>query len=69
MISQKVVSDVYAFASTVLTWVVSNLYGAFIVTYERNVVHSVTIVLEGLSHPKWLCTITTGGNILRFGRG
>jgi hypothetical protein len=51
MISQKVVSDAYVFGSLMLTRVVSNLIGTLIVTYERDMVHSVTIVLESLSHP------------------
>jgi hypothetical protein len=32
--------------------VVSNLDGTLIITYEWNIVHSVTIILESLSHPK-----------------
>jgi hypothetical protein len=52
MISQEVVSDVYMFGSKMLTRVVSNLYGTLIITYEWNMVHGVTIILESLSHPK-----------------
>jgi hypothetical protein len=69
MISQKVVSDVYMFGSIMLTRVVSNLYGTLIVTYETDMVHSVTIVLESLSYLQELCTTTTGSDILHFGRG
>jgi hypothetical protein len=61
--------EVYVFSSRVFTRVVSNLDGTLIITYEWNMVHSVTIILESLSHPKKLCTTTTGGEILRFGRG
>jgi hypothetical protein len=45
MISQEMVPDVYLFGSRMLTWVVSNLDGTLIITQERNLVHSVTIVL------------------------
>jgi hypothetical protein len=31
-------------------------------------VHSVTIILESLSHLKNLCTTTSGGDILHFDR-
>jgi hypothetical protein len=51
MISQKVVSVVYVFGSRMPTRIVSNLYGTLIVTLEREMVHSVTMVLESLSHP------------------
>jgi hypothetical protein len=51
MISQKVVSDVYVFGSRILTRFVCYLCDTIIVTYERDMVHSVTIVLESLSHP------------------
>jgi hypothetical protein len=52
MVSQEMVADVYVFGSRVLIRVVSNLDGTLIVTYEWNMVHSVTIILESLSHPK-----------------
>jgi hypothetical protein len=52
MVSQKMVSNAYVFGSRVLTWVISNIDGTLIVTYEWNMVHSVTIILESLSHPK-----------------
>jgi hypothetical protein len=35
-----------------LTRVVSNIYVTLTVTKERDLVHSVTIVLYGLLHPK-----------------
>jgi hypothetical protein len=34
-----------------------------------DMVHSVTIVLESLSHPQKFCTTTTGGDILHFDHG
>jgi hypothetical protein len=52
MVSQEILSDVYVFGSRVLIRVVSNLDGTLIVTYEWNMVHSVTIILESLLHPK-----------------
>jgi hypothetical protein len=52
MISQKVVPGVYVFGSTMFIRVVSNLDGTLIVTQERDMVHSVTVVLESLSQPK-----------------
>jgi hypothetical protein len=45
MISQEVVSDIIVFGSRMLTWIISNLDGTLIVTSERVLVHSVTIVL------------------------
>jgi hypothetical protein len=69
MISQKVVPDVYVFGSRMLTRIVRNLYSTLIVTWDRNMVYSVTIILKSLSHPKKLCTTTSGGDILRFGHG
>jgi hypothetical protein len=51
MISQEVVLDVYVFGSRNHTRVVSNLDGTLIVTWERDMVHSVTIVVESVSHP------------------
>jgi hypothetical protein len=50
MVSEEVVPDVYVFGSRMLTRVISNLYGTLIVIEERNMVHSVTIVFESLSH-------------------
>jgi hypothetical protein len=50
MVSQEVVPDVYVFGSKILTSVVSNIDSTLIVTLEWNVVHSVTIILESLSH-------------------
>jgi hypothetical protein len=52
MVSQEVISNVYVFGSKILTRVISNLDVTLIVTYEWNMVHSVTIILESLSHPK-----------------
>jgi hypothetical protein len=52
MVSQEMVPDVYVFGSKMLTRIVSNLDGTLIVTKEWNMVHSVTIILESLSHPK-----------------
>jgi hypothetical protein len=52
MISQEVVPDINVFGSKMLTRIVSNLDGTLIVTWERNLVHSVTIVLWSLSHQK-----------------
>jgi hypothetical protein len=51
MVSQEIVSDVYVFDSRMLTRVVSNLDGTLIVTEERDMIHSITIALESLSHP------------------
>jgi hypothetical protein len=45
MISQEMVPDVYIFGSIMFTRVVRNLDDTLIVTYEGNMVHSVTIVL------------------------
>jgi hypothetical protein len=45
MISQEMVPDAYVFGSRILTRVVTNLDGTLIVTWEGNLVHSVTIVL------------------------
>jgi hypothetical protein len=45
MVSQKVVPDINVFGSRMLTRVVSNLDGTPIVTSERDMVQSVTIVL------------------------
>jgi hypothetical protein len=45
IISQEMVSNVCVFGSRTLTWVVSNLYGTLIVAQERDMVHSVTMVL------------------------
>jgi hypothetical protein len=39
------------FGSRMLTRVVSNLDGILIVSYERDIIYSVTIVLESSSHP------------------
>jgi hypothetical protein len=52
MISQEVVPDINVFGSKMLTRIGSNLDGTLIVTWERNLVHSVTIVLWSLSHQK-----------------
>jgi hypothetical protein len=52
MVSQEVLPNVYVFGSTILIRVVSILDGTLIVTYEWNMVHSVTIILESLSHLK-----------------
>jgi hypothetical protein len=52
MISQEIVPDVYVFTSGMLIGVVSNLYDTLIITYEKDMVHSITIVLKSLSHPK-----------------
>jgi hypothetical protein len=52
MVSQEMVPDVYVFGSRMLTRIVSNLDGTLIVTKEWNMVHSVTIILESLSHLK-----------------
>jgi hypothetical protein len=43
--SQEVVSDINVFDSTMLIRIVSNLNGSLIVTKERDMVQSVTIVL------------------------
>jgi hypothetical protein len=40
-----VVSDIIVFGSRMLTWIISNLDGTLIVTSERILVHSVTIVV------------------------
>jgi hypothetical protein len=40
------------FGSRMLTRVVSNFYVTLIVILERDMVHSVTIILESLSHLK-----------------
>jgi hypothetical protein len=40
------------FDSIILTRVISNLYATLIITQERDLVHSITIVLKSLSHPK-----------------
>jgi hypothetical protein len=69
MVSQEVVLDIDVFGSIMLTRVVSNLDGTLIVTYERDMVQSVTIILESLLHPKKLCTTNPGCNILHFGHG
>jgi hypothetical protein len=45
MISQEVVLDVYVFDSGMLTRVVNNLDGTLIITWERDMVYSVTIVI------------------------
>jgi hypothetical protein len=45
MVSQEVVSDINVFGSRMLTRVVSNLDGTLIITSERDMVQSVTIVL------------------------
>jgi hypothetical protein len=45
MISQEVVLDVYVFDSGMLTRVVNNLDGTLIITWERDIVYSVTIVI------------------------
>jgi hypothetical protein len=66
MVSQEVVSDIDVFGSRMLTRVVSSLDGTLIVTYERYMVQSVTIIHESLSHPNKLCTTTPGCNILCF---
>jgi hypothetical protein len=44
MVSQEVVPDINVFGSRMLTWIISNLDGTLIVTYEGDLVHSVTIV-------------------------
>jgi hypothetical protein len=69
MISQEKVLDVFVFGSIMLTMVVRNLDDTLIVTKEGNFVHSVTIVLWSLSHPKKMSTTTTGCDILCLGRG
>jgi hypothetical protein len=45
MISQEIVPDVYVLGSGMLTRVASNLDDTLIITSERDIVHSVTIVL------------------------
>jgi hypothetical protein len=45
MVSQEMVPDVYVFGSRMLTRIVSNLNGTLIVTWERDIFCSVTIVL------------------------
>jgi hypothetical protein len=45
MVSQKVVPDINVFGSRMLGWIVSNLDGTLIITQERDLVHSITIVL------------------------
>jgi hypothetical protein len=52
MVSQEVVLDVYVFGSTMLIRVASNLDGTLIITQEWNMVHSINIILESLSHSK-----------------
>jgi hypothetical protein len=69
MISQEVMSGINVFGSKMLTKIISKLDGTLIITYGRDMVQSVTIVLENLSHPKKLCTKTPNYNILRFGHG
>jgi hypothetical protein len=69
MVSQEVVPDINVFGSRMLTRVVCNLDGTLIVIKERDMIQSVTIILESLLHPKKLCTITFDCNILRFDRG
>jgi hypothetical protein len=69
MVSQEVVPDINVFGSRMLTRVVCNLDGTLIVIKERDMIQSVTIILESLLHPKKLCTTTFDCNILRFDRG
>jgi hypothetical protein len=52
MVSQEMVPDVYVFGSRMLTRIVSNFDGTVIIKQEWNMVHSVIIILESLSHPK-----------------
>jgi hypothetical protein len=51
IVSKKVVPDVFVFGSRIPTRDVSNLYCTLTVTYERDMVHRVTIVHARLSHP------------------
>jgi hypothetical protein len=69
MASQEVMPDIDVFGSRMLTRIVSNLDGTLIITKEGDMVQSVTIIIESLSHPKKLCTTSSRCNILCFGRG
>jgi hypothetical protein len=45
MISQEVVPDINLFGSRMLTRIISNIDDTLIVTLERDIVQSITIVL------------------------
>jgi hypothetical protein len=69
MISQEVVPDINVFSFRMLASIVSNLDGTLIITYERDSIYSVTIVLESLSDLKKLCITSSNYDILCFCRG
>jgi hypothetical protein len=69
VVPDEVVVDLYVLHLVVLNGIMSNLDGTLIVTQEWYLVTMNTIILQGLPHPKKLCTTRSGRHILGFGGG
>jgi hypothetical protein len=69
MVLDEVVADLYVLHIVVLNGIMSNLDGTLIVAQKGHLFTINTIILQGLPHPKNLCTTTSGRHILGFGGG
>jgi hypothetical protein len=67
VISQKVIPNVYVLSAAVFNGILRHADSTLIVTKERDFAQLVSIVPEGLPHPKQLHTTMACGNILGFG--
>ena len=69
MLPDEVVTNRDVLGLAMLHRVVSYLDGTFIVTKEGGLPTLHSIILQGLLHPKELCTTTSGGHVLGLGGG
>jgi hypothetical protein len=67
VLSYEMMPDLNMLGLVVLNRVVGNLDGTFVVAQERHLITRNSIILQGLPHPKKLCTTTRRGNILGLG--
>jgi hypothetical protein len=69
MILYEVMADLNVLHLVVLSRIMSNLDGTFIIAQKRHFVTMDIVIISSLPHPKKLCTTTSGRHILGFGGG